>query len=87
MKIWHSYDGNQIKSLKDSDKIQCDNNNLFDVYHTLIDGKHIFLLRISMSQNWLKENDENLSELESKAQKSICTKMDLVISFSVLNHF
>ena len=35
----------------------------------------------------MKENDENLSELELKAQKSICTKMDLVISFSVLNHF
>jgi len=41
----------------------------------------------------MKQNDENLSVLELKSfwyklrKKSICTKMDLIISFSILNRF
>jgi len=41
----------------------------------------------------MKQNDEYLSELELKSfwyklhKKSICPKMDLIISFSILNHF
>jgi len=41
----------------------------------------------------MKQNDENLSELELKSfwyklhKKGICTKMDLFISFSILNRF
>jgi len=41
----------------------------------------------------MKQNDENLSELELKSfwykfhKKSIYTKMDLIISFSILNRF
>ena len=41
----------------------------------------------------MKERDENLSELEFKSfwykpcTKSICTKMNLVISFSVINSY
>jgi len=41
----------------------------------------------------MKQNDEDLSELELKSfwyklhKKSICPKMDLIISFSILNHF
>ena len=38
--------------------------NLFDAYHTLIDGDHIFLLKISISKYWINQNDENLSELD-----------------------
>ena len=38
--------------------------NLFDAYHTLIDGDHIFLPKILISKNWMKQNDENLSELD-----------------------
>ena len=41
----------------------------------------------------MKQNDENLSELELNSfwyklhKKSIYTKIDLIISFSILNHF
>ena len=41
----------------------------------------------------MKQNDEDLSELELKSfwyklhKKSICPKMDLIISFSILNCF
>ena len=41
----------------------------------------------------MKQNDEDLSELELKSfwyklhRKSICPKMDLIISFSILNCF
>ena len=40
---------------------------LFDTYYTLIDGEHIFLLKILISNNSIKQNDENLSELELKS--------------------
>ena len=40
---------------------------LFDTYHTLIDGEHIFLFKILISNNLIKQNDENLSELELKS--------------------
>jgi len=41
----------------------------------------------------MMQTDENLSELELKSfvyklhKKSIYTKMDFIISFSILNHF
>ena len=41
----------------------------------------------------MKQTDENLSEVELKSfwyklhKKSICPKMDLIISFSILNSF
>jgi len=41
----------------------------------------------------MKQNDEDLSELELKSfwyklhKKSICPKIDLIISFSILNCF
>jgi len=55
--------------------------------------EHIFLLETSISKNRMKQNDKNLSELELKSflymlhKQNICTKMDLVISFSILNRF
>jgi len=90
MKIWNIYDWNQITSHKDSG---CDNCKLLDTYPTLIEGEHICLLKIFISKNRMKQNDENLSELELKLfwykllKKGIYTKMDLIISFSTLNHF
>ena len=39
---------NQIKSPQDLGKIYCDKCKLFNTYHTLIDGEHIFLLKISI---------------------------------------
>ena len=66
-KIWHGYDWNKITSPNDLGKIYCNNSKLYDVYHTLIDGEHIFLLKISISKNWMKQNDENMTELESKS--------------------
>ena len=93
MKIWRGYDWDKFISSNDLGRIYCDNGELHDAYHTLIDGEHIFLLEISISKNWMKENDENMTELELKSfwykshKKSIFTKMDLVISFSVLNRF
>jgi len=59
----------------------------------LIDGEHICLLKVSISKNRMKQNDEDLSELELKSfwyklhKKRICPKMDLIISLSILNHF
>ena len=67
MKIWHGYDWNEITSPNDLGKIYCDNGELYDAYHTLIDGEHIFLLNISTSKNWMKQNDENMTELELKS--------------------
>ena len=67
MKIWHGYDWNEITSPNDLGKIYCDNSKLYDAYHTLIDGEHIFLLKISISKNWMKQNDENMTELELKS--------------------
>ena len=67
MKIWHGYDWNKITSPNDLGKIYCDNGELYDAYHMLIDGEHIFLLRISISKNWMKQNDENMTELELKS--------------------
>ena len=32
-------------------KIYCDNGKLYDPYHTLIDGEHILLLKLSISKN------------------------------------
>ena len=32
-----------------------------------VDGEHIFLLKISISKNLMKQSDENLSELELKS--------------------
>ena len=66
MKIWHGYDWNEITSPKDLGRIYCDNCKLCDAYHTLIDGRHIFLLEISI-KSWKKQNDGNLSELELKS--------------------
>ena len=40
---------------------------LFDAYPTLIDGEHICLLKVSISKNRMKQNDEDLSELELKS--------------------
>ena len=67
MKIWHGYDWNEIMSPNDLGKIYCDNGELYDAYHTLIDGEHIFLLNISTSKNWMKRDDENMTELELKS--------------------
>ena len=67
MKIWHGYDWNEITSPNDLGKIYCDNCKLYDAYYTLIDGEHIFLLENSTSKSWMKENNENLSELELKS--------------------
>jgi hypothetical protein len=59
----------------------------------VIDREHIYLLKISISKNGMKQNDENLSELELKSfwyklhKKNICTKMNLIISFSIINCF
>jgi len=70
-----------------------DNCKLLDAYPTLIDGEHICLLQIFISKNRMKQNDENLSELKLKSfwyklhKKIICTKMDLILSFSIPNHF
>ena len=67
MKIWHGYDWNEITSPNDLGKIYCHSCKLYDAYHTLIDGEHILLLKISISKSWMKQNDENLSELELKS--------------------
>ena len=67
MKIWHGYDWNEITSPNDLGKFYCDNCKFYDAYHTLIDSEHIFLLEISISKSWMKQNDENLSELELKS--------------------
>jgi hypothetical protein len=69
------------------------NCKLFDAYPTLIDGKNICLLEFFASNNRMKKNDENLSELELNSfwyklhKKNICLRMDLVITFSILNRF
>ena len=55
MNIWHSYDWNWITSPKDLENFYYDNCKLFDAYHTLIDGEHIFLLKISISKNLMKQ--------------------------------
>jgi hypothetical protein len=58
-----------------------------------MDGEHICLPKLSISQNRMKQNDQNMSELELKsfwykfAQQNTCTKMDLIISFSIINRF
>ena len=64
MKIWHSYDWNEITSPNDFSKFYCDNCKFYDAYHTLIDGEYIFLLEIKIYKSWMDENDKNLSELE-----------------------
>ena len=64
MKIWHGYDWNEITSPNDLGKIYCE---LYDAYHTLIDGEHIFLLNIATSKNWMKQNDEDMTELQLKS--------------------
>ena len=64
MEIWHGYDWNKSTSPNDLGKFYCENCKLYDAYHTLIDGEHIFLFKISKS--WMKQNDENLGELELK---------------------
>jgi hypothetical protein len=56
-----------------------------------MDGEHIYLPQISISKNRMKQNDQNMSELESKSfwdklhERNTCTKMNLVISFSILD--
>ena len=93
MKIWHGHDWNEIASSNDLSKIYCDDCKLYDAYHILIDGEHIFLLEISISKSWMNQNDEKFKWVKIKVilvqvtQKSICTKMELVISYSVLNRF
>ena len=67
MKIRHGYDWSEITSPNDLTKVYCDNCKLYDAYHTLIYGEDIFLLEISMSKSWMKQNDENLSELGWKS--------------------
>ena len=58
-----------------------------------MDGEHIYLPQISISKNRMKQNDQNMSELESKSfwdklhEENTCTKMNLVISFSFLDRF
>jgi hypothetical protein len=69
------------------------NCELFDAYPTLIDGENICLLEVFTSNNRIKKNYDNLSELELNSfwyklhKKNICLRMDLVISFSILNRF
>jgi hypothetical protein len=68
------------------------NATTFDAYPTLINSEHICLHKIPMSKNRMKQNDKNLSELELKSfwyklhENNICTKMDLIIYFSILNY-
>ena len=67
--------------------------NVTTVNYLMIDGEHICILKVSISKNRMKKNDEDLSELELKSfwyklhKKSICPKMNLIISFSILNCF
>ena len=67
MKIWHGYDWNEVTYPNDLDKFYCDNCKFYDAYHTLIDSEHIFLLGVEISKSCMNQNDENLSELESKS--------------------
>ena len=48
---WRTVKTSKITSPNDLGKIYCDNGELYDAYHTLIDGEHIFLLNISTSKN------------------------------------
>jgi hypothetical protein len=58
-----------------------------------MDDEHIYLPKTSISRNRMKQNDQNMSELESKSfwyklhERNNCTKMYLVISFSILDRF
>ncbi|KIK05838.1 hypothetical protein K443DRAFT_638715 [Laccaria amethystina LaAM-08-1] len=53
----------------------------------------LHLLKTQAKCNVMKKNDKNLSELELNSfcyklhKKNICLRMDLVITFSILNRF
>ena len=88
MKIWHSYDWTWIKSAKGSGK--CNVTIINYVMHIL----HWWMVSIftyikSPYKNIMKQNDQNMSELESKWfwTKQTCAKMNLVISLSILAWF
>jgi len=41
--------------------------NVTTVNYLMIDGEHICILKVSISKNRMKKNDEDLSELELKS--------------------
>jgi len=64
MYILHSYEWNKITS---PNSAKCNVRTVNYLMHTSQDGEHICLLKISISKNRIKQNDENLSELKSKS--------------------